>query len=90
MRLMDGRVSGADKAYKVAIKEGFGCKQCLVVSDTRDNLYKGDEKLPESYWEKLQDQEYHPGTRPGTVTKYSFLDFPVGGKKDARKKTATA
>ncbi len=80
------KVSDADEVYKIALQDGFGCKQCLVVSDARDNLYEGDEKLPASYWENLQDPQYHPGVKGGAVEHFSIIDYPVkGGKKDASK-----
>ena len=81
VRLFKDRECDAKKAYAIALKVGFGCYQCLVVSYAEDNLYSGEVKLPWSYWEKLQDSEFHPGEKGGVSRFYSVLDYPVKTKK---------
>ena len=51
--------------YKIALENNFGCKQCLVVMDDKNVIFKGEEELGPLYREKFDDPLFNPRWKSG-------------------------
>lgn len=51
--------------YKIALENKFGCRDCLVVMDDKNVVFKGDEELGPLYREKFDDPLFNPRWKSG-------------------------
>jgi len=59
--------------YKIAEEIEFGCKDCLVVMNNDDIIYKGNDELSfEKYKETFEDPQFNPRWEHGT-TEYLYI-----------------
>lgn len=59
--------------YKMAIENKFGCRDCLVVMDDKNVIFKGDEELGPLYREKFDDPLFNPRWKNGTADIVTIL-----------------
>ena len=73
------RLSTAEEIYQAALAVGFGCKDCLVVRDANNVIYKGDERLPKKYHDKKSFDKQHDYPGPGGFAEqFASIDHPTG------------
>lgn len=60
--------------YKMAIKNKFGCRECLVVMDNENIVFKGgDEELGPLYRETFNDPSFNPRWKNGIADIVTIL-----------------
>lgn len=57
----------AQEAYDIAIKNKFGCTDCLVVMTDLETIYNDEETLSNLYREKFSIPEFNPRWVKGTA-----------------------
>lgn len=57
----------AYQVWQAAKEVGFGCVDCLVVSDRQKHYYNGHEELSLLYWKKFDDPQFNPRWEHGTA-----------------------
>ena len=72
-KLLDSRLlSDPKKIYDMALENGFGCKDCLVVSSNNEkHVYRGIEELSKDsgfgYYKTFDDPYWNPRWKQGSV-----------------------
>ena len=51
--------------YKMAIENRFGCRECLVVMDNKNVVFKGGDELGPLYRETFNDPSFNPRWKSG-------------------------
>ena len=51
--------------YKMAIENRFGCRECLVVMDNKNVVFKGGDELDPLYRETFNDPSFNPRWKSG-------------------------
>ena len=63
--IKDKRPEKIQYIYKIALENNFGCKQCLVVMDDKNVIFKGEEELGPLYRETFDDPLFNPRWKIG-------------------------
>lgn len=71
--IKDGQPEKIQDIYKIAIENNFGCRECLVVMDDKNVVFKGDEELGPLYREKFDDPLFNPRWNSGMADIISVL-----------------
>jgi hypothetical protein len=58
---------GANKAYELASKAGFGCEECLVVMTDTEIIFEGDEDIHPRYRKTFHQPKFNPRWKYGTA-----------------------
>lgn len=66
--------------YDIAIKNGFGCKDCLVVMDKNEIIYKGDGHVGPLYRETFDDPSFNPRWKNGNADYVIILKVSSSGE----------
>lgn len=59
--------------YKMALENKFGCKDCLVVMDDKNVIFKGEEELGPLYRETFNDPSFNPRWKNGIADIVTIL-----------------
>lgn len=59
--------------YEIAIRNRFGCRECLVVMDDKSVVFKGDEELDKLYRETFNDSSFNPRRQSGKADSVTIL-----------------
>lgn len=51
----------------MALENGCGCKECLVVMDSENIIFGGDERMDSLYRETFDDPSFNPRWKIGTA-----------------------
>lgn len=65
--IADGKIDNIQDIYNIAIKNKFGCKDCLVVMNKDNIIFKGDEEIGKLYREKFDEPSFNPRWKIGTA-----------------------
>ncbi len=58
--IKDNKPENIEDIYDIAITNGLGCMDCLVVMDKDNILYRGDDDVPLLYRETFYDPKFNP------------------------------
>lgn len=64
-----------EQVYDICLKNGFGCKDCLIVQS--ENTYKGadnEDDFPELYKTKFQDAQFNPRWECGIASHVEVIE----------------
>lgn len=53
--------------YKIALQNNIGCKECLVVMDDNDIIFKGSDCIAPLYRETFDNPSFNPRWKNGTA-----------------------
>lgn len=56
-----------EEAYQLALKNSFGCVECLVVITTSNIKFEGDDKVSRLYRSTFQKERFNPRWKQGTA-----------------------
>lgn len=63
----DKRLDKIRPIYKMAIQNNIGCKECLVVMDDSDIIFKGSGSIDPLYRETFDNPSFNPRWKNGTA-----------------------
>lgn len=63
----DKRLYKIKPIYKVALQNNIGCKECLVVMDDNDIIFKGSDCVDPLYRETFDNPSFNPRRKNGTA-----------------------
>lgn len=58
--------------YKIALENKFGCRECLVVMDDKNVVFKGDGYVGPLYRETFNDPSFNPRWKSG-IAEYVII-----------------
>lgn len=61
--------------YIIAIENGFGCKDCLVVMDSENIIFEGDKHISPLYRETFDDPSFNPRWKLGIADIVTALNI---------------
>jgi hypothetical protein len=64
-----------EDAHRLAIDEGFGCDDCLVVLDAEQSFFKGDDELSYLYRSTFSEPGFNPRWSRGTCEYLCVVDM---------------
>lgn len=59
--------------YKIATENKLGCRECLVVMDDKNVVFKGEEELEPLYRETFNDPSFNPRWKCGKADIVTIL-----------------
>lgn len=65
--IKNNKLENIQDIYNAAIKDKFGCKDCLVVMNTDNIFFEGDGDIGQLYREKFDDPSFNPRWENGTA-----------------------
>lgn len=71
--IKDNRFDKIHDIYKVALENKFGCRDCLVVMDDNDIIFKDDVYVGSLYRETFDDPSFNPRWKLGTAENVIIL-----------------
>jgi hypothetical protein len=63
--IKDEQPDNIKDVYIMALEAGFGCKECLVVMDSENIVFDGDEKVGQLYRETFDNPSFNPRWKMG-------------------------
>lgn len=78
----DKRLDKIQDIYSVALENKFGCKDCLVVMDDNDMIFKGDEEPSSLYRETFDNPSFNPRWKCGIADNVIILKADEWVKSD--------
>lgn len=63
--IKDSKPDNIKDIYIMALENGFGCKECLVVMDSESIFFDGDENIGPLYREKFYNPSFNPRWKAG-------------------------
>lgn len=70
--IKDNKLDNIQDIYNLALEYKFGCKDCLVVMNKDNIIFKGDEDIGPLYIETFDDPSFNPRWKNGTAD-YVFI-----------------
>lgn len=65
--IKDNKLDNIQDIYKIALENKFGCKDCLVVMNSDNIIFYGDERVGPLYRETFDNQSFNPRWKNGTA-----------------------
>ena len=65
--LKEDRPDNIKDIYIMALESGLGCKECLVVMNSENIVFDGDENIDQLYREKFDDPSFNTRWKMGTA-----------------------
>jgi hypothetical protein len=59
--------------YKIALENKFGCRECLVVMDNENIVFKGHDELEPLYRETFDNPSFNPRWKSGMADSTTIL-----------------
>jgi len=78
--IKNGQFGKIQDIYDIALKNKFGCKECLVVMDNNKIIFKGDGYVGSLYREKFDDPSFNPRWKNGTADYVIVLKVDNSGE----------
>lgn len=63
--IKDNKFDNIKNIYKIALENKFGCRECLVVMDDKNVIFKGDENVGPLYRETFDNPSFNPRWKSG-------------------------
>jgi hypothetical protein len=61
--------------YIMALENGFGCKDCLVVMDSENIIFEGDDNIAPLYRETFDNPSFNPRWKSGIANIVTILNI---------------
>lgn len=71
--IKDSQPDNIQDIYEMAIKNKFGCKECLVVMNSDNIIFNGDESVGPLYRETFDDPLFNPRWNIGIADSVTVL-----------------